>query len=271
MGDVFEVSFKDLAFKVTQDAVVPVTTQLTFEDGTAAEVPFHKSLRNAELLVQEHGKIASIHIIPEDKEMLADILAQQKRRRERLPEAAKKEEKLAPLPVAEYRKYQEIKREHPSELVCFAQKGYFELYGEDAKKAAPILGTKVLDKKIRGNHALPVTGFKEEAWVAASNRLWKSGNDVFLSKNGEVFKELKAADYIPVGAEFDVGGVMCRIEKVDFAADKVVLSNMELSAQYSMWSRLRMCEALWRMRGFPLMNPLQNHGSIPPFVTSKTM
>ena len=165
-------------------------------------------------------------MIPTDKEALADLLAQQKRRRERLPEAAK-EEKLAPLPLAAYRRYQAIKQEHPSALVCFAQNGYFELYGKDAEKAAPLLGTKLLEKKVRGKPSMPVTGFREAAWVAGSHKLWKSGADVFLSKDGETFKELKAADYIPVGATLNVDGIKCKIDAVDFAADEVRLTNIE--------------------------------------------
>lgn len=226
MGDVFEVIFKDLAFKVAQDSIAPAMTRMTFADGFEQEVPFHKSLRQAELLVEEHGKITAIHVIPTDKEALADLLAQQKHRRERLPGAAKGE-KLAPLPVADYRRYQAIKEAHPAALVCFAQNGYFELYGEDARRAAPLLGAKILDKKLRGHTPLPVTGFKEELWVAASKKLWKAGADVLLHKDGEVFKELKAADYIPIGAELDVAGVLSRIDKVDFAADRVFLTNME--------------------------------------------
>lgn len=226
MGDVFEVIFKDLAFKVAQDSIAPAMTRMTFADGFEQEVPFHKSLRQAELLVEEHGKITAIHVIPTDTEALADLLAQQKHRRERLPGAAKGE-KLAPLPVADYRRYQAIKEAHPAALVCFAQNGYFELYGEDARRAAPLLGAKILDKKLRGHTPLPVTGFKEELWVAASKKLWKAGADVLLHKDGEVFKELKAADYIPIGAELDVAGVLSRIDKVDFAADRVFLTNME--------------------------------------------
>lgn len=226
MGDVFEVIFKDLAFKVAQDSIAPAMTRMTFADGFEQEVPFHKSLRQAELLVEEHGKITAIHVIPTDKEALADLLAQQKHRRERLPGAAKGE-KLAPLPVADYRRYQAIKEAHPAALVCFAQNGYFELYGEDARRAAPLLGAKILDKKLRGHTPLPVTGFKKELWVAASKKLWKAGADVLLHKDGEVFKELKAADYIPIGAELDVAGVLSRIDKVDFAADRVFLTNME--------------------------------------------
>ena len=102
-----------------------------------------------------------------------------------------------------------------------------ELYGKDAKKAAPLLGTKLLEKKVRGKPSVPVTGFRESAWVAGSHKLWKSGVDVFLSKDGETFKELKAADYIPVGATLNVDGIKCRIEAVDFAADEVRLTNIE--------------------------------------------
>lgn len=74
---------------------------------------------------------------------------------------------------------------------------------------------------------MPVTGFRETAWVAGSHKLWKSGVDVFLSKDGETFKELKAADYIPVGATLNVDGIKCRIDAVDFAADEVRLTNIE--------------------------------------------
>lgn len=226
MGDLYEVRFKELAWKVVQDSVDAVCNRLTFEDGTVHEVPFSQSLRQAELLADEHGKLLNIHAIPSDREALTTLLTQQRQRREKLPVAAQ-EEKLAPLPVAELRKYEAIKKDKPDALVCFAQNGYFELYGEDAKKAAVILGTKVLEKKVRGHSPIPVTGFKEEAWVVASKRLWKAGNDVFLTKDGDVFKDLKAADFIPVGAELQVDGILSRVEKVDFTADRVTLTNIE--------------------------------------------
>lgn len=226
MGDLYEVRFKELAWKVAQDSVDAVCNRLTFEDGTVHEVPFSQSLRQAELLADEHGKLLNIHAIPSDREAFTTLLTQQRQRREKLPVAAQ-EEKLAPLPVAELRKYEAIKKDKPDALVCFAQNGYFELYGEDAKKAAVILGTKVLEKKVRGHSPIPVTGFKEEAWVVASKRLWKAGNDVFLTKAGDVFKDLKAADFIPVGAELQVDGILSRVEKVDFTADRVTLTNIE--------------------------------------------
>ena len=82
-------------------------------------------------------------------------------------------------------------------MVCFAQNGYFELYGEDARKAAPILGAKLLEKKVHGKPNIPVTGFREAEWVAGSHKLWKTGEDVLLIKSGETFKELKGAIIFP--------------------------------------------------------------------------
>ena len=177
-------------------------------------------------LVGEHGGVKTHQTLPKDADALVEVLSKQKTRRDRLPEADRTEV-LSPLPVAELRKYEAVKKAHPDALVCFAQNGYFELYGKDAKKAAPLLGTKLLEKKVRGKPSVPVTGFRESAWVAGSHKLWKSGADVFLSKDGETFKELKAADYIPVGATLNVDGIKCRIEAVDFAADEVRLTNIE--------------------------------------------
>jgi MutS domain I protein len=74
---------------------------------------------------------------------------------------------------------------------------------------------------------MPVTGFRESAWVAASQKLWQSGADVLLSKDGETFKELKGADFIPVGATLQMDGIRCRIDAVDFAANEVRLTNIE--------------------------------------------
>lgn len=119
-----------------------------------------------------------------------------------------------------------------------------------------ILGTKVLEKKVRGHSPIPVTGFKEEAWVVASKRLWKAGNDVFLTKDGDVFKDLKAFDFIPVGAELQVDGILSRVEKVDFTADRVTLTNIEHPDKPILYS-----ENLDYIRGFVEDAELKIHES----------
>ena len=221
-----ECNYREQAANVAQYAVAPEHDRLTFADGFVLEAPCRSSFDAAMALVGEHGGVKTHQTLPKDADALVEVLSKQKSRRDRLPET-ERTEALSPLPVAELRKYEAVKKAHPDALVCFAQNGYFELYGKDAKKAAPLLGTKLLEKKVRGKPSMPVTGFRESAWVAGSHKLWKSGADVFLSKDGETFKELKAADYIPVGATLNVDGIKCRIDAVDFAADEVRLTNIE--------------------------------------------
>ena len=211
---------------VAQNSVAPDHDRLTFADGYVLDAPCRSSFDATMALVGEHGGVKTHQTLPKDADALTEVLSKQKSRRDRLPDA-ERTEALSPLPVAELRKYEAVKKAHPDALVCFAQNGYFELYGKDAEKAAPLLGTKLLEKKVRGKPSMPVTGFREAAWVAGSHKLWKSGADVFLSKDGETFKELKAADYIPVGATLNVDGIKCRIDAVDFAADEVRLTNIE--------------------------------------------
>lgn len=225
-GDVFEVNYREQAANVAQNSVAPDHDRLTFADGYMLDAPCRSSFDAAMALVGEHGSVKTHRTLPKDADALAEVLTKQKSRRDRLPET-ERTEVLAPLPVAELRKYEAVKEAHPDALVCFAQNGYFELYGKDAEKAAPLLGTKVLEKKVRGKPAMPVTGFRESAWVAASQKLWQSGADVLLSKDGETFKELKGADFIPVGATLQMDGIRCRIDAVDFAANEVRLTNIE--------------------------------------------
>ncbi len=85
-------------------------------------------------LVGEHGGVQAHRTLPKDADALAEVLSQQKTRRNRLPEA-ERTEGLASLTVAELRKYEAVKKAHPDALVCFAQNGYFELYGKDAEKS----------------------------------------------------------------------------------------------------------------------------------------
>ena len=193
-GDVFEVNYREQAANVAQNSVAPDHDRLTFADGYMLDAPCRSSFDAAMALVGEHGSVKTHRTLPKDADALAEVLTKQKSRRDRLPEA-ERTEVLAPLPVAELRKYEALKQAHPEALICFAQNGYFELYGKDAEKAAHLLGTKVLEKKVHGKSAMPVTGFRESAWVAASKKLWQSGADVFLSKDGETFKDLDAVDF----------------------------------------------------------------------------
>ena len=212
-----------------QKLTVPVeTVAVTFKDDATFYLPFRSYRREAIPLEEKHGEVVSVSYLPENAAELDMILRRERFKTSYHAKTGSIEdhihklavqhgvtEKLGILPLEAQTAYNAVKEAHPEAIVCFAQNGYFELYGKDAKKAAPLLGTKLLEKKVRGKPSVPVTGFRESAWVAGSHKLWKSGVDVFLSKDGETFKELKAADYIPVGATLNVDGIKCRIEAVD--------------------------------------------------------
>ncbi len=140
-------------------------------------------------------------------------------------------EKLGVLPLEAQTAYNAVKETHPEAIVCFAQDGYFEIYGEDAKKAAPILGTKLLLKELEGGGQVTVTGFREDQWTANAKALWGQGNDILVTQPGEdgrqeTVKHLKAEDYIPVGMVMDMDGKTVRVDSVDFPNEEVRLTDI---------------------------------------------
>jgi len=148
-----------------------------------------------------------------------------------VPFPDKKVETLEAMPLEAQTVYNEIKEAHPDAIVGFAQNGYFEIYGEDAKAAAAILGTKLLQKELEGGGHVLVTGFREDEWAASTSKLWSKGNDVFLSRTGEdgtqeTVKDLRGEDYFPVGLEWCVNDQIYKITDVNYAADTVTLVNL---------------------------------------------
>ena len=140
-------------------------------------------------------------------------------------------EKLGILPLEAQTAYNAVKEAYPEAIACFAQNGYFEIYGEDAKKAAPALGTKLLMKELEGGGQVAVTGFREDQWVAKAKALWGRGNDVLVTQPGEdgrqeTVKRLIAEDYIPVGMVMDMDGKTVRVDKVDFPNEEVSLTDI---------------------------------------------
>lgn len=245
LGNLIELDYAAHVDRMKQLTVSLDKVAVTFEDQNTYYLPFSSYRRDAAAMQRGHGNLKSVAFLPESERELQMILSRERFKTsyhaksgdvdEHIHQLAvqhgEKGEMLAPLPVAELREYEAIKQNHPDTLVCFAQNGYFELYGDDARKAAPLLGAKLLEKKVHGKPNIPVTGFREVAWVAGSHKLWKTGADVLLVKNGKTFKELKGADFIPVGATLMVDGLKCRIDAVDYAANEVRLTNISDGAK----------------------------------------
>lgn len=108
-GDVFEINYREQAANVAQNSVAPDHDRLTFADGYVLDAPCRSSFDAAMALVGEHGGVKTHQTLPKDADALAEVLSKQKTRRDRLPDAGRTET-LSPLPVAELRKYEAVKR-----------------------------------------------------------------------------------------------------------------------------------------------------------------
>lgn len=243
-GNLIELDYDAHVDRVQKLTVSVEKVAVTFEDDATFYLPFRSYRREAIPLEEKHGEIVSINYLPENAKELDMIL---RRERFKLSFHAKTgsieehihklavqhgvAEKLGVLPLEAQIAYNAVKEVHPEAIVCFAQNGYFEIYGEDAKKAAPILGSKLLLKELEGGGQVPVTGFRDDQWAAKAKTLWGQGNDVLVTQPGEngrqeTVKHLKTEDYIPVGMVMDMDGKTVRVDKVDFPNEEVSLTDI---------------------------------------------
>lgn len=231
MGNVYELDFRSHAQEVAKSAVAPLKIEeKTFEDGFVYPVRLEQDSYLLSSLVEQHGKVMDSLAQPKEKDTLADVMADQKASRKSLQPGVYVAP-LRPLSLDAQTAYNAVKEKHPDAIVCFAQHGHYEIYGEDAKKAAPILGSKVLVKELEGCGKVPVTGFQEGMWAAKAKKLWSMGNDVLLTRTGEdgkqeTVKDLKGADFIPVGMVLPMEDRTFRIDAVNYPADTVTLTDL---------------------------------------------
>lgn len=243
-GNLIELDY-DAHVDRMQKLTVPVEkVAVTFEDDATFYLSFRSYRREALPLEEQHGEIVSVNYLPENAKELDMILRRERFKlsfhtktgniEDHIHKLAAQHgvtEKLGVLPLEAQTAYNAVKEAHPEAIVCFAQNGYFEIYGEDAKNAAPMLGAKILMKELEGGGQVPVTGFREDQWAAKAKALWGQGNDVLITQPGEggrqeTVKHLKAEDYIPVGMVMDMDGIAVRVDSVDFPNEEVRLTDI---------------------------------------------
>ena len=123
---------------------------------------------------------------------------------------SKAEERPALLPLDAAAEYNALKEQYPDALVGFEQNGYYEFYGEDARKVCELLGGKLLEKETALG-TVPVTGFPSNQWVYRAKQLWQRGENVYLAGLNEdgthhQTKYLRREDYLPLGATVHMEG-----------------------------------------------------------------
>ena len=146
---------------------------------------------------------------------------------------SKAEERPALLPLDAAAEYNALKEQYPDALVGFEQNGYYEFYGEDARKVCELLGGKLLEKETALG-TVPVTGFPSNQWVYRAKQLWQRGENVYLAGLNEdgthhQTKYLRREDYLPLGATIHMEGRAFRVDTVNFDKGSVSLQDVALA------------------------------------------
>ena len=146
---------------------------------------------------------------------------------------SKAEERPALLPLDAAAEYNALKEQYPDALVGFEQNGYYEFYGEDARKVCELLGGKLLEKETALG-TVPVTGFPSNQWVYRAKQLWHRGENVYLAGLNEdgthhQTKYLRREDYLPLGATVHMEGRAFRVDTVNYDRGSVTLQDVALA------------------------------------------
>ena len=146
---------------------------------------------------------------------------------------SKAEERPALLPLDAATEYNALKEQYPDALVGFEQNGYYEFYGEDARKVCELLGGKLLEKETALG-TVPVTGFPSNQWVYRAKQLWQCGENVYLAGLNEdgthhQTKYLRREDYLPLGTTIHMEGRAFRVDNVNFDKGSVTLQDVALA------------------------------------------
>ena len=146
---------------------------------------------------------------------------------------SKAEERPALLPLDAATEYNALKEQHPDALVGFEQNGYYEFYGEDARKVCELVGGKLLEKETELG-TVPVTGFPRDQWVYRAKQLWQRGENIYLAGLNEdgthhQTKYLRREDYLPLDATVHMEGRAFRVDTVNYDRGSVTLQDVALA------------------------------------------
>ncbi len=185
---------------------------------------------NRKEISYEEGK----PVLPVDKEAqgeLASVLT----RAEKEAKPAQEGANLAP----NVEEYLSLKARFPEKLVGIQTHNGCLFYGEDAKTAAPALGTKLLVREIPGLGETSVTG--ASTWQAALKKVLEHGHSVVIAGpdpgHGEaapyhIIKERDIADFIPLGMKLTIDGRRMEIDSIDYQNDRVSLKDLDMQGWF---------------------------------------
>ena len=191
-----------------------------------------------EIAVPEQGQMSMFDFMeqePQSKEQSTAAAVEKPQKDASFADEKPSEQTLQPLPLDAANEYNALKERYPDALVGYEQYGSFEFYGEDAKRVSELLGTKNLEKETALGK-VEVSGFPREQWASQAMRLWKQGENVYLSgqqKDGThaQTKYFRREEYLPVNTIIELDDREFRVDSVDFGNGTVSLQDMTLAKE----------------------------------------
>ncbi len=89
------------------------------------------------------------------------------------------------------RQFQAIKEKHPDKILFFRMGDFYEMFGEDAIKAAPILGIALTSRSKGNSEKIPLAGVPYHSYEKYLDKLLKHGEKVVIVEQVEDPKEAK--------------------------------------------------------------------------------
>ena len=207
-----------------------------YVEGTYTIFPEKK--KAVEIAVPEQGQMSMFDFMeqePQSKEQSTAAAVEKPRKDAPFAEEKPSEQTLQPLPLDAANEYNALKERYPDALVGYEQYGNFEFYGEDAKRVSELLGSKLLEKETALGK-VEVSGFPREQWVSQAMKLWKQGENVYLSGQQEdgthaQTKYFRREEYLPVNTIIELDDREFRVDSVDFGNGTVSLQDMTLAKE----------------------------------------
>ena len=78
------------------------------------------------------------------------------------------------------RQYQEAKEKHPDGILLFRLGDFYEVFFDDAKLAAPIMGVQLTSRPLGKSGRAPMCGVPHHAWQAYVGKLLRAGHKVVI-------------------------------------------------------------------------------------------
>ena len=207
-----------------------------YVEGTYTIFPEKKQA--VEIAVPEQGQMSMFDFMeqePQSKEQSTAAAVEKPQKDAPFADEKPSEQTLQPLPLDAANEYNALKERYPDALVGYEQYGNFEFYGEDAKRVSELLGSKLLEKETAFGK-VEVSGFPREQWISQAMRLWKQGENIYLSGQQEdgthaQTKYFRREEYLPVNTIIELDDREFRVDSVNFEQGTVSLQDMTLAKE----------------------------------------